>query len=93
MNLGARPLMAVGHTVQRAGACREDTLVEVHPSERRDPWGHDPFAARLVSWKPGAIQEDDVVAQSGEEERGCRAARPGAHDDRIGLDHRRTLAE
>ena len=87
MDLDAGPLMAVGHAVQRLRAGREDTLVEAHPPQRCNPWRHDSFSARLVSREPRAIDEDDRMAASGEEERGRRPARPRAHHDHIGLDH------
>jgi hypothetical protein len=93
VDLEAGSSVAIGHAVELAGAGREDALEQAQSSERRNAWGHDPFTARLVPGEPRAIDQDNVVAVSGEQEGGRRATRSRAHDHRLRLDHGGTLAE
>ena len=93
MDPGATCVKLIGHTEDRPRTGGEDLLVDAQSAQRFHAGGHDALATRFVAGESSAIHEHHVVATSGKQQGGCRAARPSAHDDGLGLHHAGTLAE
>ena len=84
--------MLVGDASKRTRTGRNDPLVEAHPAQGVDAGRHHPLAAGLVTREAGTVNEDHVVSEPGEEQRGRRPTRTRTNHDGVGL-HQRPLSQ
>ena len=93
MRRWAVALLPVGDTEERLCPGRNHRVVQAEAAKHPHPGRHQPLAARFVAREPSAVEDDDMVAETGEQECGCGTGGAAAHHRDLGFEHESTLAE